>query len=228
MKKSLRQIVIAIDGPAASGKSTTAREVARRLGLVYLDTGAMYRAITYKAMREGIDLNDGDKVAEMTNRTQLDLQLISGEQCVLLDGEDVSLAIRTPEVTAGTTPVSSHPQVRKILVSWQRRLGAAGGVVAEGRDTSSVVFPDADIKIFLTAAIDARAGRRMKDLESAGVATSTNEQGELLTRRDHADSSRQASPLIKVPDAIEIDTSNITIQQQVQLVVNLVCKVAEV
>jgi cytidylate kinase len=228
MKKPMRQIVIAIDGPAASGKSTTAREAARRLGLVYLDTGAMYRAITYKAICEGIDLKDGDRVAEMTNRTQLELQLISGEQRVLLDGEDVSLAIRTPEVTAGTTPVSGHPQVREILVGWQRRLGAAGGVVAEGRDTTSVVFPDADVKIFLRAALEARAGRRTKDLESAGVATSPIEQSELLSRRDHADSNRQASPLVKVVDAIEIDTSNTTIEQQVQRVVDLAREVAEV
>jgi cytidylate kinase len=227
MKKSMRQIVIAIDGPAASGKSTTAREVARRLGLVYLDTGAMYRAVTFKAMREGIDLKDGDRVAEMTRRTQLELQLVNDEQRVLLDGEDVSLAIRTPEVTAGTTPVSVHPQVREILVGWQRRMGAAGGVVAEGRDTTSVVFPDADVKIFLSAAIEARAGRRMKDLESVGAATSPHEQSELLSRRDHADSSRQASPLIKVAGVIEIDTSHITIEQQVQKVLDLAREVAE-
>jgi len=227
MKKPMRHIVIAIDGPAASGKSTTAREVARRLGLVYLDTGAMYRAVTFKAMREGIDLKDGDKVADMTRRTQLELQLVKNEQRVLLDGEDVSLAIRTPEVTAGTTPVSGHRQVREILVGWQRRMGAAGGVVAEGRDTTSVVFPDADVKIFLSAAIEARADRRMKDLESVGVATSPNEQSELLSHRDRADSSRQASPLVKVADAIEIDTSHITIEQQVQRVVDLAREVAE-
>jgi CMP/dCMP kinase len=227
MKKPMRQIVIAIDGPAASGKSTTAREVARRLGLVYLDTGAMYRAVTLKAMREGIDLKDGDRIADMTRRTQLELQLVNNEQRVLLDGEDVSLAIRTPEVTAGTTPVSGHPQVREILVGWQRRMGAAGGVVAEGRDTTSVVFPDADVKIFLSAAIEARASRRMKDLESVGAATSPNEQSQLLLRRDHADSSRQASPLVKVVDAIEIDTSNTTIEQQVQRVLDLAREVAE-
>ncbi len=227
MKKPMRQIVIAIDGPAASGKSTTAREVARRLGLVYLDTGAMYRAVTFKAMREGIDLKDGDRVADMTRRTQLEFQLVNNEQRVLLDGEDVSLVIRTPEVTAGTTPVSGHPQVREILVDWQRRMGAAGGVVAEGRDTTSVVFPDADVKIFLSAAIEARASRRMKDLESVGAATSPNEQSELLLRRDHADSSRQASPLVKVANAIEIDTSNTTIEQQVQRVLDLAREVAE-
>jgi cytidylate kinase len=228
MKKPMRQIVIAIDGPAASGKSTTAREVARRLGLVYLDTGAMYRAVTFKAIREGIDLKDGDLIADMTKRTQLEFRLVDNEQRVFLDGLDVSLAIRTPEVTAGTTPVSAHPQVREILVGWQRHLGTVGGAVAEGRDTTSVVFPDADVKIFLSAAIEARAGRRTKDLESVGVATSPNEQSELLARRDHADSSRQASPLVKVADAIEIDTSNITIEQQVQRVVDLAREVAEV
>jgi CMP/dCMP kinase len=184
--------------------------------------------VTLKAMREGIDLKDGDRVADMTRRTHLELQLVNEKQRVLLDGEDVSMAIRTPEVTAGTTPVSSHRQVREILVGWQRQMGAAGGVVAEGRDTTSVVFPNADVKIFLIAAIESRAGRRMRDLESVGVATSPKEQSELLSRRDHADSSRQASPLIKVADAIEIDTSNITIEQQVQRVLDLVHEVAGV
>lgn len=226
MTKPLKQIVIAIDGPAASGKSTTAREVARRLGLVYLDTGAMYRAITLKAMRQGIDLNDGNKVAELTRSTKVELRISERSQQVLLDGEDVSVAIRTPEVTAGTTPVSGHPQVREILVQWQRRMGANGGVVAEGRDTTSVVFPDADVKIYLSAAIDARAERRTRDLESSGLATSSDEQAKLLTRRDHADSTRKASPLVKVKDAIEIDTSNISIEEQVQKVIDLAHKVA--
>jgi cytidylate kinase len=226
-KKPMRQIVIAIDGPAASGKSTTAREVAKRLGLVYLDTGAMYRAVTLKAMREGIELKDGDRVAEMTRRTRLDISVESGEQRVLLDGEDVTAEIRKPNVTAGTTPVSGHQQVREILVGWQRRLGATGGVVAEGRDTTSVVFPNADVKIYLSAAIDARSTRRFKDLEGAGVATTPDEQSDLLSRRDHADSSRPVSPLTRVPDAVEIDTSSITIEQQVQRVIDLALEVAE-
>ncbi len=227
MKKSLSRIVIAIDGPAASGKSTTAREVARRLGLVYLDTGAMYRAVTLKAMREGVDLNDGDKIAEIARRTQIELQVFDGGQRVLLDGEDVSTAIRTPDVTAGTTPVSGHPQVREVLVGWQRRMGAAGGVVAEGRDTTSVVFPEADVKVFLSASIEARAGRRVKDLKAIGVASSPDEQSQLISRRDYADSSRQASPLIRVADAVEIDTSRITIEEQVQQVIDLAREVAE-
>jgi len=227
VKKSLSRIVIAIDGPAASGKSTTAREVARRLGLVYLDTGAMYRAVTLKAMREGVDLNDGDKIAEIARRTQIELQVFDGGQRVLLDGEDVSTAIRTPDVTAGTTPVSGHPQVREVLVGWQRRMGAAGGVVAEGRDTTSVVFPEADVKVFLSASIEARAGRRVKDLKAIGVASSPDEQSQLISRRDYADSSRQASPLIRVADAVEIDTSRITIEEQVQQVIDLAREVAE-
>jgi CMP/dCMP kinase len=226
MSKPVSQIVIAIDGPAASGKSTTAREVARRLGLIYLDTGAMYRAITLKAQRLAIDLHDGDRVAEMTRATKVKIELSSEGQRVLLDGENVSSAIRTPEVTAGTTPVSGHPQVREILVGWQRAMGASGGVVAEGRDTTSVVFPNADLKVFLNAGISARADRRTKDLEKAGLPTSANEQAELLTRRDHADSSRKASPLTKVADAIEVDTSGITIEEQVQQVVDLALKVA--
>jgi CMP/dCMP kinase len=223
----LSRIVIAIDGPAASGKSTTAREVAKRLGLLYLDTGAMYRAITLKAIREGIDLKDGEKIAEMTRRTSVDFSFDSSGQHVLLDGQDVTAEIRRPEITAGTSPVSAQPRVREILVAWQRQMGANGGVVAEGRDTTSVVFPAADVKIFLSAAIDARAVRRVRDLESAGLNTSPTEQSELLARRDHADSSREASPLVKVPDAIELDTSNLTVEQQVQRVIDLAHEVAQ-
>lgn len=224
----MRKIVIAIDGPAAAGKSTTAKLVARSLGLLYLDTGAMYRAVTLKAIREGLDLTDENKIAEMTRRTRLQFEKVADEQVLLMDGEDVTKEIRRPDVTAGTTPISSHPQVREILVKWQQELGAGGGVIAEGRDTTSVVFPNADLRIYLHAAINERADRRVKDFQKTGLATSTAEQEELLSRRDHADSSRAASPLKKVEGVIEIDTSNITIEEQVQRVIDLARKVAAI
>ena len=164
-KRRLTDIVIAIDGPAGAGKSTTAREVARRLDLLFLDTGAMYRAITLKAIRRGLDLNDQPKIVDMTNSTTLLFKIIDHEQHLFMDGEDVSAEIRRPDVTAGTTPISGHAEVRKILVKWQQEIGARGGVVAEGRDTTSVVFPNAEVKIFILADLQARAERRVRDFQ---------------------------------------------------------------
>lgn len=227
-KRRLTEIVIAIDGPAGAGKSTTAREVAKRLNLLFLDTGAMYRAITLKAIRAGIDLYDQPKIVDMTNSTSLLFKIIDHEQHLFMDGEDVSVDIRRPDVTAGTTPISGHAEVRKILVKWQQDIGANGGVVAEGRDTTSVVFPNAEVKIFMKADLEARAARRVRDLAKIGQTTTVAEQMELLAKRDHADSSRAASPLTKVADAREIDTSNLTFEEQVQKIIDLAHQVTTV
>jgi cytidylate kinase len=227
-KRRLTDIVIAIDGPAGAGKSTTAREVARRLDLLFLDTGAMYRAITLKAIRAGYDLNDQPQIVDMTNNTTLLFRIINHEQHLFMDGEDVSTEIRRPDVTAGTTPISGHAEVRKILVKWQQEIGARGGVVAEGRDTTSVVFPNAEVRIYMLADLQARAQRRVLDLAKIGVTTTVSEQQELLAKRDHADSSRAASPLTKVSGAIEIDTSNLTFEEQVQKIIDLAHQVTAV
>lgn len=227
-KRRLTEIVIAIDGPAGAGKSTTAREVAKRLNLLFLDTGAMYRAITLKAIRAGIDLNDQPRIVDMTNSTALLFKIIDHEQHLFMDGEDVSVDIRRPDVTAGTTPISGHAEVRKILVKWQQDIGANGGVVAEGRDTTSVVFPNAEVKIYMKADLEARAARRVRDLAKIGQTTTVAEQMELLAKRDHADSSRAASPLTKVADAREIDTSNLTFEEQVQKIIDLAHQVTAV
>ncbi len=228
MSLSMSKLVIAIDGPAGAGKSSTARSVAKKLGLTYLDTGAMYRAVTLKAIRAGVDLNDGDRLAELTRKLKIRFDSSFDPQRVLMDDEDVSEAIRTPEVTKGTSPVSAQPQVREILVERQKEFGREGGIVAEGRDTTSVVFPDADLKIFLVADVKARALRRQKDLQQLGVESSLDEQVELLAKRDQADSSRRASPLTKVDGAIEVDTTNLTIDEQVQKIVDLAYQVAAV
>jgi len=227
-KREMSKLVIAIDGPAGSGKSTTARTVAARLGLTFLDTGAMYRAVTLKAIRQGVDLNDGDLLADLTRKLKIGFDNSTGQQRVFLDGEDVTDAIRTPEVTKGTSPVSAQPRVREILVERQQDFGKAGGIVVEGRDTTSVVFPDADLKIYLIADVTARAQRRLQDLQRLGVESSLSEQIELLAKRDQADSSRRASPLTKVEGAIEVDTTNLTIDQQVQKIVDLAHQVAAV
>jgi CMP/dCMP kinase len=217
---SLKSIVIAIDGPAASGKSTTAKLVAERLGFLHLDTGAMYRAMTLKVLQAGVDPQDGDTVARLVDQTQIELRREGKAMRVLLDGKDVTEAIRTVEVTRAVSAVSSHRTVRQAMVREQRKMAKAGNVVAEGRDIGTVVFPQADLKFFVIAGIEARAGRRQKDLHRQGVETDLNELERAIRERDALDSSREESPLRKADDAIELDTSDMTIDQQVEFVVD--------
>ncbi len=222
----MRKPVIAIDGPAGSGKSTTARLVADKLGLFYLDTGAMYRAIALKVVRLGMDPNSEQRITDLAVRTGLEFKIIDGKQHVIMDGRDVSSEIRTPDVTAAASAISVFPEVRKVLVALQREVGRDGGVVAEGRDTASVVFPNADLKIYLVASPEVRAERRFKDMQELGIDTTMEEQIERLKERDEADSTRDFSPLTKVDDAIELDTSSCTIDEQVQKVIDLAKKAA--
>ena len=213
--------VIAIDGPAASGKSTTARRAAQELGFLHLDTGAMYRAFTLKAIRAGIDPADPAAIGRLVGLTHIELRRSNGGLQVLLDGEDVSRAIRSGEVTGAVSQVSSLRVVREAMVREQRRAAEQADVVAEGRDIGTVVFPDADLKFFMVAGIEARARRRQTELRVAGVEIDLAELEEAIGERDRLDSSREESPLRKAPDAIEIDTSEMTIEEQVACVTRI-------
>jgi CMP/dCMP kinase len=206
--------VIAIDGPAGSGKSTVARALASALGLDYLDTGAMYRAVAFAAIRRGVDPEDTATVAELAR----DIDLEVGDGSVIVEGVDAAIEIRSPEVTRAVSVVAANPEVRRELVSRQREWAAAhdGGVI-EGRDIGSVVFPDAPVKVYLTAADAERATRRsqeMLDLHYDQVAAD-------IARRDHVDSTRTASPLRVAPDAVRVDTTDRTVQEVVQEVLEL-------
>lgn len=209
--RAKKRLVIAIDGPAGSGKSTTARRVAKKLGYTYLDTGAMYRALAWKALEKNVPWEDGKALARLARGLPIRFIEHQGSQSVLLGRTDVTKAIRTPEMDQGSSKVSVFPEVRRELVAIQRRLGRKGGVVIEGRDTTSVVFPDADLKVFLTASLKERAKRRQKERPGSSLAWHEQE----LRKRDKRDSQRAASPLTKVPDAVQVNTSRLTIHDQV-------------
>lgn len=215
----MKKLVIAIDGPAASGKSTTAKITAERLGYLYIDTGAMYRAMTFKVLTQKINLGEEQKISQLAERTEIRLQQIDNLTKVFLDQQDVTNAIRTPEVTAAVSAVSSIKKVRELMVREQRRMGKEGGVVLEGRDIGTVVFPDADLKVFMVADVGKRAQRRQKDLEQQSVFLSLDELRDQITSRDQKDSERDISPLRRAEDAVVLDTSGLTIEQQVNFIV---------
>jgi CMP/dCMP kinase len=222
-----RKIIIAIDGPAGSGKSTSAKMVAQKLGYLYIDTGAMYRAVTYLALKNNI-INDIDEVSELAKNVNIELSYIDGKTYVKADGVDITDEIRTFEVNSNVSPVSKIAEVRKALVEKQQIMGRQNsGVVMEGRDIATVVFPDADIKIFLTAEIDKRAERRMKEFSEKGNSFSIDEVKNNLIERDNIDSTREVSPLRKADDAYVVDTSSVTIDEQVNMIIDIAKKAAE-
>jgi len=200
-----RRLVIAIDGPSGAGKSTAGRALARQLGYTFLDTGAMYRALALKALREGVPLDVPEKLADVARRTRIDLD--GGGAVVRLDGEDVTPAIRTREVSAAASRVSVHPPVRRLMVARQQELGRGGGVVLDGRDVGTVVFPEADVKFYVDADPRRRAERRHAELAAAGVESDVAAIEREIRARDHADSTRPDSPLTRAPDAIYLDTT---------------------
>lgn len=216
-----KKLIIAIDGPAGSGKSTTAKLVAQKLNYLYIDTGAMYRAVTLFALRNGL-MGKNDVIIELAKQLEIVLNFIDGQTKITVNGEDVSEEIRTFEVNSNVSEISTIEGVRKILVEKQQKMGKDGGVVMEGRDITTVVFPNADVKIFLTAGIDERAIRRAKEFSEKGTDVPLEKVKENLKTRDYIDSNREASPLTKTPDSLEVDTSNITIKQQVQIILDYV------
>ncbi|MFA6457305.1 MAG: (d)CMP kinase [Bacteroidota bacterium] len=215
----MKKIIIAIDGPAASGKSTTAKRVAAQLGYLHVDTGAMYRAMALKVLRKRIEPHNALSIASLADSTSVRLILKNGKVIVMLDGEEVSDEIRLPEVTNIVSPVSTVPEVRKLMVQEQRVMGHDGGIVLEGRDIGTIVFPKADLKIFMLADVHERAVRRKKELNEKGVEVALDVLEKEIEERDRIDSGRSVSPLRKAEDAIELDTTNLSIEQQVEFIV---------
>ncbi|UPW84506.1 (d)CMP kinase [Lysinibacillus sp. Ag94] len=218
MKKNIQ---IAIDGPAGAGKSTIAKIVAEALGFTYIDTGAMYRAVTYKAMQQNIHLNDETKLAEMLASSTIDLKPSSEGQLVFLDGKNVSAEIRSNEVTSSVSQVAAHAKVRELLVAQQQKLAANGGVVMDGRDIATHVLKTAELKIFMSATVEERARRRFMDNQKRGIESSIEKLQEEIAMRDKMDSEREASPLIQAEDAIFLDTTALSIDEAAQAILKL-------
>ncbi len=218
-----RKLVIAIDGPAGAGKSTIAARVAQRLGYVNIESGAMYRALALKALETGVSVEDEPALVKLAEHSRIELSPVADGNRVLLDGRDVSERVRQTDVTEGASKVSVHPQVRVWMVDRQREMGGGGGVVMEGRDIGTKVFPDAEVKIFLDAAPHIRAERRLQQRQptSADQAKAITEE---MRARDRRDSTRAASPLVPAPDALILDSSELTIDQVVERAMELVRK----
>ena len=213
--------IIAIDGPAGSGKSTTAKILAARLGYIYLDTGAMYRALTWFAAQNGVEPSDAARLEKLARTVAIDFNTEEKVNRVSINGRDVTEEIRTPMVTQLVSEVSAHPGVRRAMVEKQQEMGKDGGIVAEGRDTTTVVFKNADVKIYLDADVKTRAQRRLIDMARLGISTTLEEQMEDIERRDKYDSEREASPLSKASDALVVNTTHMTIEGQVDQILSI-------
>jgi cytidylate kinase len=222
-------LIIAIDGPAGAGKSTVARAVARRLGYLFINTGAMYRAVAWKALQEGIPLDDVAAVGRLAGESSIELTGDVDSMRVLIGGRDVTGEIATPQVGRAASIVSSISAVRRALVARQQRIGRAGGVVMEGRDIGSQVFPDAEVKIYLDASPEARARRRYDEDFARGVAVaSLEEMKREIEMRDHRDTTRADSPLTRAEDAIYIDSSEMTVDEVVDRILEIARRIAEI
>jgi cytidylate kinase len=214
--------VVAIDGPAGSGKTTVARLVAGMLGYSLVDTGALYRCVALAARRRDVDAGDGERLGRLAGGIRVEFKESPGGQAVLLDGEDVTVVIREPEVSQDASRVSAHPQVRRALLDMQRELGRDGGVVLEGRDIGTVVFPDAEVKVFLTATVDVRARRRFDELSDKQIEVTLDKTRDDMISRDERDESRDHAPMKPAQDAEIVATENLSAQQVADLVVERV------
>ena len=220
------KLIIAIDGPVGSGKSTVARRVAELLGYTHLDSGAMYRAVAWKALRDGVPLDAPEELSRLACAAHIDLAPREGKQLVFLDGEDVTELIRTPEVSRAASIVAVVPGVRHPMVDEQRRAGAKGGVVMEGRDIGSVVFPGADLKIFLDASTEVRAGRRQSELAEKGEAMEFEKVLADVRERDRRDREREMSPLVRAVDAVIVDNSAMDAEETARVIALLAAEKA--
>lgn len=213
---------IAIDGPAGAGKSTIARQVARRENLIYIDTGAMYRAMSLLMLQNGIPLNDAEKIGQECSRAQIDISYENGEQAVFLNGENVDAFLREERVGNAASAVSAVPRVRERLVQLQRELAESADVVMDGRDIGTVVLPDADLKIYLTASSRVRAERRYRELQEKGIEADLKTIQRDIEERDHRDMTRETSPLRQAEDAVVIDSSMMTVDEVIQNILDLI------
>ena len=218
----MNELIIAIDGPSGAGKSTLSKLLAQRLDYIHLDTGAMYRCVALAALTQGIDPSDLERLGTLAQQLRIEFVHTPAGDLVLLDGQDVSSAIRTPEVSLLTSKVSAAPQVRAALVNLQRRLGEAGGVVLEGRDIGTVVFPRAQVKFFLSATAAERGQRRYDELIAKGVKVSLQQTISEVGARDLADSEREHAPLLRADDAVVIDSTNLSIDEVLAVMIDIV------
>lgn len=215
----MKNLVVAIDGPAGAGKSTVAQLAARKLGCTYIDTGAMYRAVAWKTLQQEKPVTD-ELILDVVKDVHVELAYVEGKTTVSVDGTDVTGEIRTPEVTAIVSQVAALGPVRSRMVELQRRMAAKGSVLMDGRDIATSVLPDANVKIFLTASIEERARRRFKEMQAKGYDVSLEELQKDIAARDKADSEREISPLVQAPDAELLDTSNMGIDEVVQAIID--------
>lgn len=219
----MKVVNVAIDGPAGAGKSTIAKVASKQLGYIYIDTGALYRTVGLNAVRLGVDIKDDEAVAStLTDTLCVELKFVDGEQRMFLNGEDVSLAIRTPEASMAASRVSAVPAVRKYLFDLQKNLAKSNNCIMDGRDIGTVVLPDADVKIFLTASPEARANRRYKELIEKGMEASYDDVLADMVKRDYDDSHRAIAPLKRADDAVLCDTSELTLEESVKLVIDTI------
>lgn len=215
-------INVAIDGPGGAGKSTSARAAAKELGFIYVDTGALYRAIGVNALRNNIDTRDVSAVAASLDGISVDLVFENGEQKVLLNGEDVSTEIRTPPASMAASDVSAVPEVRAFLFDLQRDIASRNSCIMDGRDIGTVVLPDAQVKIFLTASAEERAQRRFAELQAKGSSSTYQQVLDELIERDYNDSHREIAPLKPAEDSVLLDTTGVSLEEQVEKIINII------